>query len=201
MWQQEYLCQFLSLTSQWISPQLFESCVSEEARDDALLDDEEDDLYFGWDIARNRDKSVVWCLKKIPGTDMTVTRAVVEFVNMSLPQQKREATAMMARGRRMAIDKSGMGLALFEELAEKFYGRIEGVQFTQATKESLAVHGKQQMEHRRTLIPDTDMIRNSFRSVKKSVTATGQARFDADHDERYGHAITGGPSAWRILQP
>jgi hypothetical protein len=30
--------------------------------------------------------------------------------------------------------------------------------------------------------------RNSFRSVKKTVTATGQARFDAEHDEKFGHA-------------
>src|ERR1700694_1513627 len=32
------------------------------------------------------------------------------------------------------------------------------------------------------------MIRNSFCLVKKTNTATGQARFDAEHDEKYGHA-------------
>jgi phage FluMu gp28-like protein len=94
----------------------------------------------------------------------------------------------MTRGRRMAIDKTGMGLALYEELDEKFYGQIEGVTFTLETKEALAVHGKQQMEHNRTMIPDTDMIRNSFRSVKKVTTATGHARFDAEHDTQFGHA-------------
>jgi hypothetical protein len=44
------------------------------------------------------------------------------------------------------------------------------------------------MEHSRTLIPDIDMIRNSFRSVKKITTATGHARFDAEHDTQFGHA-------------
>jgi hypothetical protein len=68
------------------------------------------------------------------------------------------------------------------------HGQIEGVQFTLETKEALVVHGKQQMEHNRTLIPDTDMIRNSFRSVKKITTATGHARFGAEHDTQFGHA-------------
>jgi hypothetical protein len=44
------------------------------------------------------------------------------------------------------------------------------------------------MEEKKVRLPDTDVIRNSFRSVKKLVTATGQARFDAARDERYGHA-------------
>jgi phage FluMu gp28-like protein len=44
------------------------------------------------------------------------------------------------------------------------------------------------MEEKKVRLPDTDLIRNSFRSVKKMVTDTGQARFDAVHDERHGHA-------------
>jgi phage FluMu gp28-like protein len=44
------------------------------------------------------------------------------------------------------------------------------------------------MEQQKTRIPDTEMIRNSFRSVKKTISVTGQARFDAAHDEKCGHA-------------
>jgi hypothetical protein len=44
------------------------------------------------------------------------------------------------------------------------------------------------MQEAKTRIPGTDMIRNSFRAVKKTVTATGQARFDAEHDSKYGHS-------------
>jgi hypothetical protein len=58
---------------------------------------------------------------------------------------------------------------------------VEGITFTLANKEALAVHAKRRMEQMKTRIPDTDAIRNSFRSVKKTVTATGQARFDAEH--------------------
>jgi ribosomal protein L37AE/L43A len=90
--------------------------------------------------------------------------------------------------RRMAIDRSGMGLTIFEQLDREFPGKVEGVLFTRAIKEALAVRGKRRMEERKARLPDTDIIRNSFWSVKKLVTDTGQARFDATHDERFGHA-------------
>ena len=33
MWLQENMCQFLSLAAQWISPELFEANISDDARD------------------------------------------------------------------------------------------------------------------------------------------------------------------------
>src|SRR5260370_15100228 len=90
--------------------------------------------------------------------------------------------------RRMCVDQSGMGLSIYENLAEKFAGQVEGITFTLANKEIMAVHAKRRMEARKARIPDTDMIRNSFRSGKKTVTATGQARFRAAHHVKYGHA-------------
>jgi phage FluMu gp28-like protein len=81
-----------------------------------------------------------------------------------------------------------MGLTIFEQLDREFPGKVEGVLFTRAIKEALAVRGKRRMEEKKVRLPDTDLIRNSFRSVKKMVTDTGQARFDAAHDERHGHA-------------
>jgi len=94
---------------------------------------------------------------------------------------------LMPMIRRMAIDRSSMGLTIFEQLDRDFPGKVEGVLFTRAIKEALAVRGKRRLEERKVRLPDTDMIRNSFRSVKKMITDTGQARFDAAHDERYGH--------------
>ena len=37
-------------------------------------------------------------------------------------------------------------------------------------------------------LPDDDAVRESFRSVKKSVNSLGQSRFDAEHDSTFGHA-------------
>jgi len=185
MWLQEYCCAFLSTASQWISPELFEANISSEASADYPAPDLRD-LYLGWDVARNKDLSVVWVTQMVG--DVSWTRGVLEFRNVPTPTQMEEARKLLRRARRMCIDKSSMGLSIFEQLEKEFAGQVEGLQFTLQTKEALAVHAKRQMEEKKCRIPDTDMIRNSFRSVKKTVTATGQARFDALHDEKYGHA-------------
>lgn len=185
MWQQEYCCAFLSIASQWISPELFQANVSPDAHDGTPSPDCRD-LYIGWDVARNKDLSVIWILEKVG--DVTLTRGVIELKDVPTPLQEAEARGLLRRARRMAIDKTGMGLAIFERLNQEFGSMVEGVQFTLATKEALAVHAKRRMEAAKARIPDTDAIRNSFRSLKKFTTATGQSRFDADHDAKYGHA-------------
>jgi phage FluMu gp28-like protein len=80
-----------------------------------------------------------------------------------------------------------MGLAIAEQLQSEFPGRVEGVQFTAPLKEQLAVLGKRRAEEGRVRLPESYDVRNSFTAMKKSVNAIGQARFDAEHDDRYGH--------------
>jgi phage FluMu gp28-like protein len=189
MWLQEYCCAFLAIASQWIPPELFAQAISDDASmgSDGEPDPQFTNLFAGWDIARNRDLSVVWFMQQVG--DVSVTRGVKEMRNVPTPEQTRIVSAVMPRIRRICMDKSGMGLAMFEWMEEKFgKSRVEGVLFTLQAKEALATHGKRRMEEHRVRIPESDTIRHSFRSVKKTVTATGQARFDAEHDEKYGHA-------------
>jgi len=209
-WLQEYCCQFVSEGSTWIPPELYQQCVSSEAGTEfagAGIDSlnhwsidplkskgnesmnqwrNEPILYAGWDIARNHDLSVIW-LTELLG-DVTWTRGVVEMRNMPTPDQIREARSLMPFVRRMEIDKGGMGLAIYEALARDFPGQVEGIQFTAAKKETMAVLAKRRMEEGKVRLPDREQIRQSFRAVRKSVNCLGQARFDAEHDIRFGHA-------------
>ena len=184
MWAQEYCCRFISTATQWISPELFDANVSPEAATGYPAPGLQG-LFGGWDVARSKDLSVIWLTEMIG--DVSWTRGVVELTGIPTPAQLDEARALMPMIRRMAIDRTAMGLAIAEQLDTEFPGKVEGVLFTQTTKEALAVQGKKRLEEQRVRLPDTDVIRNSFRSVRKLVTATGQARFDAAHDERYGH--------------
>ena len=217
-WRQEYCCEFISTAAQWISPELWQSCVSSEAISEfrvmssEFITQNSKLFYAGWDIARKRDFSVIWICELVG--DVSWTRGVLTLKNLPTPDQLREAR-MLLRGdsaaaaspssiratpgplpasrnapgiRRMAIDMSGMGLAIFEQLAREFPGRVEGVQFTQPTKEAMAVRVKDRMEKRLLRIPDNDEIRQSFMALKRQVTATGLARFDSEHDTHYGHS-------------
>jgi phage FluMu gp28-like protein len=189
-WLQEYCCQFISQASEWISPELYQQCVSSEATVSADLEGlrqpSSGNLYAGWDIARNRDLSVIW-INELVG-DVTWTRAVIEMKNTPTPDQIREARSLMPNLRRLVIDKGGMGLVIFEALEREFPGQVEGVQFTQPKKETMAVMAKRRMEEFKVRLPDVNSVRQSFRSVKKSVNALGLTRFDAEHDSRFGHA-------------
>ena len=197
-WQQEYCCQFISQSSEWIPGELFQQCVSSEIGPldhwsiESLKGNESmnqwgnGSICAGWDIARKRDLSVIW-LSELLG-DVTWTRGVIEMRNTPTPEQVRQARALMPFVRRMAIDKSGMGLVIFEALEREFPGQIEGVQFTQQTKEAMAVLAKRRMEEAKVRLPDSNAVRQAFRSVKKTANAVGQVRFDAEHDARTGHA-------------
>ena len=203
-WLQEYCCQFVSQASEWISPELFQQCVSSEAATDfpltrlatlgTLSPGErgnrqavgEGTYFAGWDIARNRDLSVIW-INELVG-DVSWTRGVIEMRNTPTPDQLREARALMPQLKRLVIDKGGMGLVIFEALEREFPGQVEGVQFSQPKKEAMAVMAKRRMEEQKVRLPDSNAIRQSFRSVKKSVNALGLTRFDAEHDARFGHA-------------
>lgn len=185
-WMQEYMCAFVAINAQWIPPELFQACVDAGAVTGPPMGQWNQKLYAGWDVARNRDLSVLWIIEEVG--DVSWTRGVIEFENLPLPEQKRQARALMPMCARMSIDKTGMGLAVYEDLHEEFGSRIEGVDFTLKSKEALAVHAKNRMLEGKVRIPDADKIRYAFRSVKKSTSLTGQSRFDADHDATYGHA-------------
>ncbi len=90
--------------------------------------------------------------------------------------------------RRCALDASGLGAMLAEELAAKWGARVEPVVFTGAIKEALAVRVKRLLEERRLKIPYDPAIRAALGSVKRYVTAAGNVRFDAERTDASGHA-------------
>lgn len=164
-------------------------------------------FYAGWDIGRKRDLSVITVLEFIAPHLYTRYIEVFDRKKFSV-QNKFLADLMSIRNvMRICIDQTGMGLPLTEAAQEK-HGthRCEGITFTNANKEVLAVGAKQEFEDRRVLIPDDEQLRESIHSIKRMTTATNNIRFDADRTEETGHADhfwslalaihakTGGPS-------
>jgi phage FluMu gp28-like protein len=149
----------------------------------------EGDLYLGFDVARRRDLSVIW-LDEIKG-GLAITRAVIELAKMPFFIQKRILFAILShpKMRRACIDQSGLGMQLAEEAVDRFGAhKVEGIDFTAASKEALATGLKQNVEDVKCRIPISQAIRNSIHSVKKYQTSTGHFRFDADRTEETGHA-------------
>jgi phage FluMu gp28-like protein len=129
--------------------------------------------------------------------DVTVTRGVLVMKNVPTPDQTAAVAKIMPRVHRLCIDKTGMGIPIFETMASQFYGKVEGITFTQQTKETMATQTKRHLEEHKCRLPETVIVNGrgddqivwqSFRSVRKTTTTLGQVRFDADYDDRSGHA-------------
>jgi phage FluMu gp28-like protein len=192
-WLQEYCCQFVAGGSQWIPWELFAANIEPGL----VVDDvpQGTGLYAGWDVARHRDLSVVWFSERVG--DVTVTRGVLVMKNVPTPDQTAAVAKIMPRVHRLCIDKTGMGIPIFETMASQFYGKVEGITFTQQTKETMATQTKRHLEEHKCRLPETVIVNGrgddqivwqSFRSVRKTTTTLGQVRFDADYDDRSGHA-------------
>jgi phage FluMu gp28-like protein len=195
MWLQEYCCQFLRAGARWITSDLYDSCVSELARVgpprwlpntfDPKGREIRTPAYAGWDVARNIDLSVVSF-----GQPVGEILRVVGCLELegTVPAQVREAAAHMTHVDRTAVDMTGMGIGFHDNLDEARPGTVEGVTFTQPTKELLAVGLKKIMEDRRIELPDDPRMRTSFGMPRRLVSATGAIRFEAARDEEAGHA-------------
>jgi phage FluMu gp28-like protein len=148
-----------------------------------------DALYAGWDIGRHRDLSVIAVLEDVNG--FLCLRVLQEFSKTPFRVQREWLDKVMRLPglRRICIDKTGMGIPLCEETEEQ-YGRyrVEGVTFTAAVKEVLAVELRNIIEDRRIIIPDSDRLKDSIHSIKRTVTAAGNIRFDAERTDQTGHA-------------
>lgn len=184
-WSQEYCCVFLSESEMWLPPSLIDAAASPDANigPPALY---RSNLYAGWDVARNRNLSVIW-FNELLG-DVSVCRGLVELQGMSTPDQLTQARTWMPQVIRMNIDKTGMGLVIAETLEQEFPQKASGVLFTAPTKEAMAIHSKLRLEQRKMRLPNDTAVRRAFLSLRRSVNKIGQARFDAENDEKYGHA-------------
>lgn len=146
-------------------------------------------LDLGMDIGRTRDLSVIWINSRKAFAKKT--EAVVSLKKKAFYVQKKVLWAILPhimRKGRASIDQHSIGRQLAEESQDMFGSKVEGIDFTNANKEILAVGLKDTVEDHGTLIPKDDTIHTSLHSIKKTYTGTGLARFDAERTDATGHA-------------
>jgi len=148
------------------------------------------DLYLGVDVGRNRDLTVIWALERISGKKFT--RKVIEMRNRKFSDQEAELYALLdlPQVRRCCIDSTGLGMQLAERAQDKYSYRVEPVRFTGPVKEALAYPLRAAFEDQAVKIPREDKIRSDLRAIRKTTTAAGNIRFDADrgpdgHSDRF----------------
>ena len=185
---QEYMCQPADDKSAFIAYDYIRRCLYDSGGAWNKISSEENFLYLGVDVGRTRDLSVFWLLEKCG--DVLYTRDIRVFRDVPFSEQEAvlHSFLRMPKLRRAAIDQSGLGRQFAERAVERYgSGRIEGVSFTQAMKETLAYPLRTHFENATIRIPDDIEVRADLRSVRKECASGGGIRFCADRNGD-GHA-------------
>jgi phage FluMu gp28-like protein len=204
-WAQEFECRFLDGATAFIPLGLIAQAEDPAASIELSELSLEGEYYLGVDIGRIHDLTVMWLLEKVG--DVYWTRQVREMRGAAFSLQRDTLYSLLdsANVRRVSIDSTGIGNQLAEETQDKYRGRAEGVHFTQASKEDMAVSLRRAFEDRLLRLPASPAIREDIHSVRRSVTSTGSLRFSAQrsgagHADRFWalalalHASDTGPS-------
>lgn len=146
-------------------------------------------LYLGYDVGRHKDLSVLFLMGITPdGKKRDFAR--IELKNETYKKQK--ATILKAyrelpiyRGK---IDRTGIGDNIYEDVHAEVGDRVEGVQFTQESKEILAIDVKRGLEQREFLLSNDKEFHMQIHSIKRVDKGGGKHfSYESSRDER-GHA-------------
>ncbi len=180
----EYLCIPSAEASTLIPYDLYQSC--EDANCLKTMGD--GDKYLGFDVGREHHRTKIWILEQVG--DVLVTRKVETLHKTPYNVQLKVLSDILADRtiRRAAGDATGIGDMLVESLQDKFgERRVEKIKFTANTKDHMASMILGRFEDKRIRVPDNIKIRESFHSIRKTVTTSGNIRYDAATTDE-GHA-------------
>ncbi len=187
-WQQEFCCIAVDEASAFISYELINNCLEDTLIKD--LNDIKNDTYVGYDVARKKDLSVISIFEKF--SSVFYLRKIYELKNIKFADQKKLIITILShpKCRRLAIDNTGIGNQMAEELKDEFGSRmVEPITFMPKIKEEMAYKLLYAFQDRNIRFPDDENIKNDIHSIKKlDTTASGIVRFDADRSETDGHA-------------
>ncbi len=186
IWLQEYCCIPVDENDAFLTWDLIRPCEHGDAGKPENAGDGR--FYIGNDIGLRNDLCVFWVIEKVG--DVFWTREVSRLKKASFAAQDEELDRLVDRynPERICMDQTGMGEKPVED-AQRRYGshRVEGVLFTGPAKQELAFGLRRRFEDRQVRIPVDQDIRRAHHAVKKTVTAAGNVRFDAERTEK-GHA-------------
>ena len=140
------------------------------------------DLYAGYDVGRKHDLSVLIVLERI-GEGFR-WRGAVELRESPFDEQFELLSSVLQVGglQRLAIDQSGLGMQLAEELVRKFGSRVEPITMTAPVKESLASRILAAFQRGDVGIPDHRPLIDDLHSIQRTVTLSGNVRYAAPRE-------------------
>lgn len=146
-------------------------------------------LFLGFDVGRHKDLSVLFLIgRTADGKKRDFAR--IELKNQTYKKQKELIIKAykelpVYRGK---IDRTGIGDNIYEDVHAVVGDRVEGVQFTQESKEILAIDAKRGLEQHEFLLSNDKEFHIQIHSIKRIDRGGGKHfSYDASRDDK-GHA-------------
>ena len=146
-------------------------------------------LFLGYDVGRHKDLSVLFLMgRTADGKKRDFAR--IELKNETYKKQKEMIIKAykelpVFRGK---IDRTGIGDNIYEDVHTVVGDRVEGVQFTQESKEILAIDVKRGLEQKEFLLSNDKEFHMQIHSIKRIDRGGGKHfSYDASRDDK-GHA-------------
>ena len=140
----------------------------------------------GMDIGRTRNTSELYLV----GESTTKTyplRLALTMDNTEFDDQFSIIMTVMSQLpiKKLLIDQNGIGRNLAENAAKKYPQKVEGVDFTNATKALWAGNTKMVMQQRKAPIPIDRELAYQIHSIKKNITPSKNVVFDTERNEKH----------------
>jgi len=186
--QQEHCCQFVDDISAFFPYELIKACWNEELTNLSLeqLSAIKNPLYAGYDPGKLVDSGVFYVVEK--DGDKWITRHIKEWkkINYQVQLQHIEKAFKIARITKLRMDRTGVGEKLYEDLHNAHHSRVEGVSFTNAIKEKMAIDLKVVFEDKQIEIPYNMILTNQLHGLQRLITKSNNARYThqtGQHDD------------------
>ena len=182
---QEYENEFLGDIETFFPYSLIHTCT-----DAGLSQDQTQDiLCYGVDFGRIHDATFIIGIHQT-ADNKAVVQYIKELKGTRFKEQIDLINSLVSIDARIecCVDKTGLGLPLYEQLWERHGNRVRGITFTNELKEKMMVNLKLRFEQQSIRIPDNTQLITQIHSIKRTAT-TGKARYDTDiSDEHHGDA-------------
>lgn len=178
---QEYEHEFIGETHTYFSYELIHTCVEE-----SITYDKERETVIGIDIGRKSDFTAITVSQRC-GDHINVV-FFEKWQNKPFREQFLELCDIIDnfKPNRVAIDQTGIGMQIAEELSEKYHNVILPVTFTNKNKNEMMVELKRLFEIRAISIPNNKQIIGALHLIQRT-QAGGSIKYASDRTDEYGH--------------
>ena len=190
-WVREMEAEWSEDVDHWLSQSLIASCVDGDLELIPRDVKNQGRFYVGVDLGKHRDYSVVAIVDRKEDGSLHLVHCHQFPLETPYASVIGYLKALCDKWRvvvRIAVDKTGVGDPIVEDMIQTGLPRVEGVNFTEPKKEEMATILKQNMVEGRFKLPyDRDVI-NELNVERFELTKSGKIKFshpEGTHDDRF----------------